>query len=52
MRAILLARFGSPSELQVQDLLKPIPGENKVLIEIQAASVNPSEVMSKIFKAQ
>ncbi len=44
MRAILLDRFGSPSEIQIQDVLKPIPGENEVLIEIQASSVNPSDV--------
>ena len=44
MRAIRFDRFGSPSELQVQDVLKPEPKENEVLIEVRAASVNPSDV--------
>jgi NADPH:quinone reductase-like Zn-dependent oxidoreductase len=44
MRAIRFDHFGSPSELQVQDVLKPEPKENEVLIEVRAASVNPSDV--------
>ncbi|MBD1913142.1 MULTISPECIES: hypothetical protein [unclassified Leptolyngbya] len=44
MRAVRFDRFGSPSELPVQDVPKSEPQENKVLIEIQAASVNPSDV--------
>ena len=44
MRAIRYDRFGSPSELQVQDVPKPEPGANEVLIEVHAASVNPSDV--------
>jgi NADPH:quinone reductase len=44
MRAIRFDRFGSPSELQVQDVTKPEPKEGEVLIQVQAASVNPSDV--------
>jgi NADPH2:quinone reductase len=44
MRAIRFDHFGAPSELQVQEVPKPEPQENEVLIEVQAASVNPSDV--------
>jgi NADPH:quinone reductase len=44
MRAIRFDHFGSPLELQVQHVLKPEPKNNEVLIEVYAASVNPSDV--------
>lgn len=44
MRAIRFDRFGSPSELQVQDVPKPEPKADEVLIKVQAASVSPSDV--------
>ena len=41
MKAILYHDYGSPDVLQVEEMEKPIPGDNEVLIKVRAASVNP-----------
>jgi NADPH:quinone reductase-like Zn-dependent oxidoreductase len=41
MKAIVYYTYGSPDVLQCEEIEKPIPGDNDVLIEVRAASVNP-----------
>jgi NADPH:quinone reductase-like Zn-dependent oxidoreductase len=42
MRAAVCSRYGPPVEVvHVEDVEKPIPKPNEVLIEVRAASVNP-----------
>ncbi|MBV8807539.1 MAG: NAD(P)-dependent alcohol dehydrogenase, partial [Acidobacteriaceae bacterium] len=41
MKAIVYEGFGSPDILRCQDIEKPAPGENEVLIKVRAASINP-----------
>jgi NADPH:quinone reductase-like Zn-dependent oxidoreductase len=41
MKAVVYSRYGSPDVLQIQDVEKPVPKDNEVLIQIRAASVNP-----------
>ena len=41
MRAITCRRYGSPDVLRGEDVEKPAPRQNEVLIRIRAASVNP-----------
>lgn len=41
MRAILLHRFGGPEVLKVQDVKKPEPTADQVLIRIKAIGINP-----------
>jgi NADPH:quinone reductase-like Zn-dependent oxidoreductase len=41
MKAVVYEGFGSPDILKCQDIQKPTPGENEVLIKIRAASINP-----------
>lgn len=41
MKAVVYNRFGSPDVLQIQDVEKPIPRDDEVLIRVHAASVNP-----------
>jgi len=41
MKAIVYQNFGSPEILQYQELEKPLPGDDEVLIKVRAASVNP-----------
>lgn len=41
MKAIVYRKYGSPDVLQCEEIEKPVPGDNKVLIRVCAASVNP-----------
>jgi NADPH:quinone reductase-like Zn-dependent oxidoreductase len=41
MRAVVYNEFGPPDVLQIQDIEKPLPKENEVLVKVRAASVNP-----------
>ena len=46
MQAILIERFGDPSELSQKEIPKPEPGEGEVLVEVHAAAVNRSDVLN------
>jgi NADPH:quinone reductase-like Zn-dependent oxidoreductase len=40
MKAIVYHNYGSPDVLKLEEVQKPIPGDDEVLIKVQAASVN------------
>jgi NADPH:quinone reductase-like Zn-dependent oxidoreductase len=44
MLALRFEQFGPPSVLQLQDLPKPVLKPDEVLVQIHAASINPSDV--------
>jgi NADPH2:quinone reductase len=46
MQAILIERFGNPSELRQKEVPRPDPGKGEVLIEVHAAAVNRSDVLN------
>jgi NADPH:quinone reductase-like Zn-dependent oxidoreductase len=41
MKAVVYRCYGSPEVLKVEDVEKPTPTENQVLVKVHAASVNP-----------
>src|SRR5256885_15875912 len=41
MKAIVYHKYGSPDVLKCEEVDKPTPGDNEVLIRVRAASVNP-----------
>ena len=44
MKAIICTKYGSPDVLQLQDVAKPAPKDDEVLIEIHAASLNSRDL--------
>jgi len=40
MKAIRVCEYGSPEVLKFEDVEKPVPGDNQVLIKVRAASLN------------
>jgi NADPH:quinone reductase-like Zn-dependent oxidoreductase len=44
MKAIVRTQYGSPELLQFIEIAKPVPGDNEVLIEVLASSVNPVDL--------
>jgi len=41
MKAIVYEGFGTPDILRYQDIEKPTPGDDEVVIKVRAASINP-----------
>lgn len=41
MKAIVATRYGSPDVIRFEEIAKPAPADNEILIKICAASVNP-----------
>ena len=40
MKAIVLSHYGSPDQLELKDLEKPIPKEGEVLVNVHATTIN------------
>ena len=40
MKAVVYERYGSPDVLQFREVDRPVPGDDQVLVRVQAASVN------------
>ncbi len=43
MKAIVYHHYGTPDVLKCEEIEKPTPGDNQLLIRVRAASVNPLE---------
>lgn len=44
MRAIQITQFGDPNDVRVRDVATPSPAPGEVLVKLEAAGVNPSDV--------
>jgi NADPH:quinone reductase-like Zn-dependent oxidoreductase len=43
MKAVVHYRYGSPEVLQIQDVPKPVPTDEEILVKVQAVSLNRSD---------
>jgi NADPH:quinone reductase-like Zn-dependent oxidoreductase len=46
MKAIVYRKYGSPDVLQMEEVEKPAPDENQVLVKVHAASINAGDYRS------
>ena len=44
MKAVVLHKYGAPSELKYEDFPDPVAGEGEVLVRVAAVSINPVDV--------
>jgi NADPH:quinone reductase-like Zn-dependent oxidoreductase len=51
MKAIVYTKYGSPDVLQLQEVARPAPKDNEVLIRVHATSVNFGDTMARNFRA-
>jgi NADPH:quinone reductase-like Zn-dependent oxidoreductase len=49
MKAIVHTKYGSPDELQLLEVEKPVPGDNEVLIKIHATTVTTTDCNARNF---
>jgi NADPH:quinone reductase-like Zn-dependent oxidoreductase len=50
MKAIVYTEYGEPDVLKIQEVEKPYPKSNEVLIRIRAVSVNYGDIIARNFK--
>lgn len=51
MKAVIVAKYGSPEGLQIIDTDKPVPEDNEVLVRIQATTVTFGDAMLRRMKS-
>ncbi|HEX6260525.1 MAG TPA: NAD(P)-dependent alcohol dehydrogenase [Woeseiaceae bacterium] len=43
MTAVVYCDYGPPDVLRVEEIAKPVPGDNELLVKVHAAAINPLE---------
>src|ERR1700727_1233680 len=45
MRAVICRTYGTPEDLVIEDVAKPVPGPGQLLVRVHAAAVNFPDVL-------
>lgn len=48
MRAVVITRFGGPEVLKVQEVLRPEPGPQEILVRVAASGVNRADLVQRV----
>jgi NADPH:quinone reductase-like Zn-dependent oxidoreductase len=43
MNAVVYCDYGPPDVLRIEDIAKPVPGDDQLLVKVRAAAINPLE---------
>ena len=49
MKAVVCTKYGAPEVLQIQDVEKPVPKDNEVLVKVHATSVSAADYRVRSF---
>lgn len=49
MKAVIVTKFGPPEVLQLQEVAKPTPKDNEILVRIRAANINFGDLLVRNF---
>jgi NADPH2:quinone reductase len=48
MKAVVITRFGGPEVLEIQDVPKPQPGPNEVLVHVRSSALNRADLLQRL----
>ncbi len=48
MKAVVITRFGGPEVLEIQDVPKPQPGPEEVLLHVRSSALNRADLLQRI----
>ena len=48
MKAVVITRFGGPEVLEIQDVPKPQPGPEEVLVQVRGTALNRADLLQRL----
>ena len=48
MKAVVITRFGGPEVLKIQDVPKPEPDSNEVLVHVRSTALNRADLLQRL----
>ena len=48
MKAVVITRFGGPEVLEIQDVTKPKPGPDEVLVHVRSTALNRADLLQRM----